>query len=255
LVYGKDYFPSSVWPGSYGLKPWIDNLIWIHEKLASGSTVTQYLDPKVIVLNRTGGPGLLTALNFDDYNGRTITCQTTFGANVQLHDYTGRHSDISTDNSGRATFTIPSNAYQNGQSYLCFSRKGLDSLISVIERSTTQVFFGASDLDIGPAIPGVVEVGKIWCAGGSGLTASLLWSGPREKWPTGAEVKLEVLGPAGTLIASEQWTAIDDAPYRLEMKTTENGWYTLRLTSSKLPSEGSPFELTVTYTASQGIAE
>jgi alpha-amylase len=255
LVYGKDYFPSSIWPGAYGLKPWIDNLIWIHEKLASGGTVTQYLDPKVIVLNRTAGPGLLTALNFDDHNRRTITCQTTFGANVQLHDYTGRHSDISTDNAGRATFTIPSNAYQSGQSYLCFSRKALDSSISVIERSITQVFFGATDLDIRPAINGVVEVGKIWCARDSGLTASLLWSGPRTKWPEGTQVKLEVLGPAGALIASERWTAIGDAPSRVEMKTTESGWHTLRLTSSKLPSEGSPFELTVTYTATPGITE
>src|SRR5262249_11070265 len=74
FVYGKDYFPDAVWTGAYGLKPWIDNLIWIHENLASGGTVTRYLDPKVIVVNRTGGPGLLTALNFDTWNRRTITC-------------------------------------------------------------------------------------------------------------------------------------------------------------------------------------
>jgi alpha-amylase len=194
-------------------------------------------------------------LNFDDYNRRTITCQTTFGANAQLHDYTGRHGDIWTDNSGRVTFTIPSNAYQNGQSYLCFSRIGLDSSISINKRSTTQVFFGATDLDIQPAINGVVEVGKIWCAGGSGLTASLRWSGPRANWPAAAEVKLEVLGPAGTLTAPEQWTTIGDAPNRLEMKTTASGWHTLRIISSKLSPEGTPFELTVTYTGNQRIAK
>ena len=35
FIYGKDYFSGDVWPGAYGLKPWIDNLIWIHETLAS----------------------------------------------------------------------------------------------------------------------------------------------------------------------------------------------------------------------------
>jgi alpha-amylase len=59
-VYHKDY---SADPGCYGLKPWIDNLIWIHENLAFGTTVTQYVDDNVIVFNRTGYPGLLTAIN------------------------------------------------------------------------------------------------------------------------------------------------------------------------------------------------
>jgi alpha-amylase len=54
FVYGKDYFTGQVWPGAYGLKPWIDNLIWIHETLANGPTVTRWLDNSVIVLNRTG---------------------------------------------------------------------------------------------------------------------------------------------------------------------------------------------------------
>ena len=107
FVYGKDYFPPTVWPGACGLKHWIDNLIWIHETLANGPTVTRHVDAKVIVLNRTGWPGLLTALNFDTLNARTITCDTAFGPGVALHDYTGRHPDIRTDGNGRATFEYP----------------------------------------------------------------------------------------------------------------------------------------------------
>ena len=53
------------------------------------------------------------------------------GPDVDLHDYTGRHPDIRTDGDGRATFTIPSNAYQNGQCYLCFSRAGFDQPMRV----------------------------------------------------------------------------------------------------------------------------
>ena len=67
------------------------------------------VDGSVIVIERDGNggaiaqsPGLLTAMNFDTYNIRTITCATSFGANTRLHDYTGRHGDIWTDWQGNS---------------------------------------------------------------------------------------------------------------------------------------------------------
>jgi alpha-amylase len=256
FVYGKDYFSGSVWTGAYGLKPWIDNLIWIHENLASGGTVTQYLDQKVIVVNRTGGPGLLTALNFDTGNQRTITCSTSFGSDVHLHDYTGRHPDISTDGGGRATFTIPSNANQNGQSYLCFSRAGFGQAIPLIKRSTTQVFFGAADLDIPPAQSGQVEVGRIWCADGSGINISFLPAVSEKTWSPQAQIVLDVLSPAGKTIGSQKWTKQGHSPAGdLRVQAVGNGWHSLRLTSANLPAEGIPFALTATYTATRELSE
>ena len=254
FVNGKDYFPAGVWPGAYGLKPWIDNLIWIHEVLAAGGTVTQYVDGKVIVLNRTGRPGLLTALNFDTRNQRTITCPTAFGPNVQLHDYTGRHPDVWTDGSGRATFTIPSNAYQNGQSYLCFSRAGFDQPFVLNKRPTRQVFFGAKDLDIPPALNGEAHVGRIWCASGSDIDIQFQPHAPGTSWSAQAQITLAVLGPADGLIGSRTWTkpVATQAPHFV-VQAAASGWHTLRLTSTNLPSQGYPFDLTVTYTATQGI--
>jgi alpha-amylase len=254
FVYGKDYFPGSVWPGAYGLKPWIDNLIWIHEKLASGGTITQWLDQKVIAVNRTGGPGLLTALNFDTWNRRTITCSTTFGPNVQLHDYTGRHSDIWTDGAGKATFTIPTNAFQNGQSYLCFSRAGINQAIPLIERSTTQVFFGAADLDIPAALNGQAEVGRIWCASGRGIRLSFRPATNEATWGPQAQIVLEVLSPANTSLGSQKWTKQGPSPAGdLQVQAVGNGWHRLRLESANLPAAGLAFELTATYVASQEI--
>jgi alpha-amylase len=164
LIYGKDYFPSTVWPGARGLKPLIDNLIYINRTFAYGGQVTRWVDGSVIVIERDGNgggignsPGLLTALNFDTYNTRRMTCATSFGANVQLHDYTGHHPDVWTDGQGNANFTIPSNAYGSGQSYLCFSRAFSDRPIARNARRTTQTFFGAPDLDIGPALPGALR--------------------------------------------------------------------------------------------------
>jgi alpha-amylase len=254
FVYAKDYFPTSVWAGAYGLKPWIDNLIWIHEKLAAGDSVTRYLDPKVIVINRLGGPGLLTALNFDTWNARTITCDTSFGPNAPLHDYTGRHHDITTDGAGRATFTIPSNAFQNGQSYLCFSHAGQDQAIQLNTRSTAQCFFGSADLDIPPAQNGQANVGRIWCENGSAIEASLAVQGISNTWTTQARLVLELLSPAGHAIGTQQWSKAGASPAgNLHVRAAGNGWHVLRLTGANLPKEGSPFELTVTYTATQEI--
>ncbi len=170
LIYGKDYFSGAVWPGAYGLKPFIDNLIYINRTFAYGGQTTRWVDGSVIVIERDGNggqvgnsPGLLTALNFDTYNTRHITCATSFGLNAQLHDYTGRHPDIWTDSQGNATFTIPSNAYGSGQSYLCFSRAWSDKPIAQQHRRTTQEFFGAPDLDIAPAHPGaLMSIAKIF---------------------------------------------------------------------------------------------
>jgi len=251
FVYGKDYFPSSVWPGAYGLKPGIDNLFWIHETLASGGTVTQFLDDKVIVLKRTGGPGLLTALNFDTFNARTITCPTTFGPNVHLHDYAGHHGDIWTDAVGRANFTIPSNAFQNGQSYFCFSRAGDSRPIQASKRSTTQTFFGAADLDIPPAHDGELEVGQIWCAASSAIDADLSFHPAHAAWPAQARVTFDILNSTGTAVASKTFSK--PSAGSLHLRASAHGWHTLRLTSTSLPAAGSEFELTATYTGTQGL--
>jgi alpha-amylase len=180
LIYGKDYFGGDVWPGAYGLKPLIDNLIYINRTFAYGGQVTRWVDGSVIVIERDGNggpignsPGLLTALNFDTYNIRKITCATSFGANVQLHDYTGRHSDIWTDWQGNATFWVPPNAYGGGQSYLCFSRASSDKPIVQSSRRTTQEFFGSPDLDIPPASPGEFKpIARIYVEGNTSVVFS-----------------------------------------------------------------------------------
>ena len=58
-VFYRDYSTDTT---CFGLKPSIDRLIWIHENLANGPTTTRWNDPRVIVTERLGGPGLLTAL-------------------------------------------------------------------------------------------------------------------------------------------------------------------------------------------------
>jgi hypothetical protein len=61
-VFYKDYSTDH---GCYRLKPAIDNLIWIHENLAFGSTIARFKDFQAIVYERQGFPNLLVGLDSD----------------------------------------------------------------------------------------------------------------------------------------------------------------------------------------------
>ncbi|HMF77823.1 MAG TPA: hypothetical protein VK604_19355 [Bryobacteraceae bacterium] len=162
-IYYRDWSSD---PHCYGLKNGIDNLIWIHEVLANGPTTTRFLDNRVFCYERTGYPGLLTAINTDTYNNRKITVQTAFGPHCHLHEYTGKYEDVWTDGEGKVTFTVPCNAYNRGRSYLCFSRDGQSKQIKLQPFPIHQTFYGAEDLDIGPAVFGAISpVAQIYCAG------------------------------------------------------------------------------------------
>ena len=242
FVYHKDYSEDR---GCYGLKKWIDNLVWIHENFANGSTETRFLDTKVIVLERLQTPGLLTAISCDTWSKRTVTCQTAFGANAHLHDYTGRHHDIWTDASGRATFTIPSNAFGHGQSYLCFSRAGHDGPIRPRARATTQTFFGAADLDVRALPPnGGANAGRIWCAAGRPIQAELKLLG---NTGSGATVSLHVADATGQSIGGQTYPA-NTAAHELKVTPARSGFHTLALACKGLAG-AAPYELKVTYTA------
>src|SRR6185369_16354508 len=81
-VFYKDYSTDD---GCYGLKPHIDNLIWVHEKLAAGPTVQRWKEVGLYVFERQGGPHLLVGMNKDDWQARTVTVDTGFGPHVKLH--------------------------------------------------------------------------------------------------------------------------------------------------------------------------
>lgn len=248
LVYAKDYFPASVWSGAYGLQPWIDNLIWIHEHLANGSTITRYIDDKVIVLNRIGAPGLLTGLNFDTLNARKISCLTSFGPHVTLHDYTGQHGDIRTDDQGRATFTIPSNAFSRGQSYLCFSVAGLDASNRVVGRQTTQTIFGSADLDVMPVRNAEATIGRITADRDTTITVN--FRPDRRGWTAGSSVRLAITDPSDHLVIEHTFTGDDTFA---KGRAGAAGEHLIKLDGKQLTESGSVFEFEVTYTAPQMV--
>ena len=247
-VYYKDYSTDD---GCYGLKPFIDNLIWIHENLAFGQTVARFKDYQCFLFERLGYPNLLVGLNNDQYNGwRTITVDTAFGPYTQLHDYTGRAGDVWTDGQGRVTIGVPPN--DNGRGYICYSRPGYAQPFGIAPQPVTQVFEGAADLDIGP-IPstGVAQVGSIWCAGGSDVAATLHADGAQ--WTAQTRALFEVAGPDNTVAGSQTLTGPIPSEAAFGFQARESGWYAFRVTGTNIPSGGSPYELTVHYLATQEL--
>jgi alpha-amylase len=142
LVYGEDYFPASPdYPTGRGLKPFLDNLAWISRTFAFGGFEKRWEDKDVYAYTRDGdgGPigwsgGLLVALNFNTYTARTITVQTTWPEGTYIHNYsaTGNNEYAHVGPGGRFTFTIKSNYFSGGQSYMMWAVAGVNQPVPII---------------------------------------------------------------------------------------------------------------------------
>jgi alpha-amylase len=227
-VYYKDYSTDA---GCYGLKPQIDNLVWIHENLANGPTNYRWKDYQFVVYERTAWPNLLVGLNNDMTNAwKTVTVATGFGTNTQLHDYSGHSGDLWTDWQGNATIGIPPN--NNGQGYVCYSRANLGKSNPIQRYACTQVFEGAEDLDIGPAVGGQnVRVSRIWCDAGLPLEVDAI--------SDATSLTFTALDPQGNVLTLQNGKA----------RTNKRGWHTLMVKS--IGAGTKPFKLAVTYTSTQ----
>jgi alpha-amylase len=242
-VYYRDYSTDK---NCYGLKPHIDNLVWIHEKLAAGPTQQRWKDFNVFAYERLGGPHLLVGLNNDPNGARRIRVASGFGGNVVLHDYTGHAADVQTDAAGNVTLDIPQNS--NGLGYVCYSRQFQNGGFDIAAHSVTQDFEGAADLDILPALNGkAVKAARVWCSAGSPLRAQL--TADIEGFTDASAILLELIAPDGSVLARQSFTKGDSGA--LAVTTRATGFYGCRLTASNTPP-GNPnpaYTLSVTYSA------
>jgi alpha-amylase len=222
MVYYRDYSTDE---NCYGLKTGIDNLVWIHEHLAGGDTVYRWKDPRFVVYERLGHPNLLVGLNNNGSNQQvTVTVETAFGPHVQLHDYSGHAPDLWTDQQGRVLITIP--AGDDGLGYACYSRTGMNGAGKRPGFGTVQTFFGASDLDIGPATPSFKPIGRIWCDSQRPLSVE-----------NSANIEVEILGPDGMVLLM---------PANGGLETKARGWHTIKVKSTV---NGQPFDVKIGYHA------
>lgn len=248
-VYYRDYSTDR---NCYGLKMQLDNLIWIHEKLAAGGTLQRWKDFDVFAYERLGAPNLLVGLNNDPDNPRTIRVATGFGAGTALHDYTGHSGDVTTAPDGSVSITIPRN--QNGLGYVSYSRAGVGGGFQPTPHAVTQEFEGAADLDLPPASSGkAVKVSRLWCAANAPVHVSLEMD--ETNWTPATTVTVEMLDPSGALLASRVFARGSLPVTSLLATPKEAGFHTLRLQASNLPRSTAPFALSATYTAPRKLTQ
>ena len=257
-VYYRDWSTDE---NCYGLKPLINNLIWIHENLAQGDFVPLIDDdPQVFVHARLGygdAPGCIAAFNNDQWHAHAVTVPTYFGSNQRVHEYTGLggyYDDLWTDGEGRLTFTIPRN--DNGLSYLVFGLPGVEGEgFERAARETTQVIYGAADLNIPAATNGTLTITpRLYAAAGTQMT--LLLAPDMTEWGNDVELALVVAGPSGSTVAMLAFDDQSDAGTAQELnipKAPATGFYTLSLVGTNLPPAGCAFSITATYTAPKGV--
>jgi alpha-amylase len=248
-VFYKDYSTDKF---CFGLKPLIDKLIFIHEKIASGATQQRFKDFDVFAYERLGGPRLLVGLNNDGENPATITVDTGFGANVRLHDYTGHGNDVQTDESGRVTFTIPQSI--NGLGYVCYSREGISHTFSVDTHNVVQAFEGAHDLDIKPADNAqFVEAARVYCEAGTPLHGSLRHFDIKD-WTHTTTITLQMIDPNGEVLVSGSFLRTTPQGEAIVATTKVTGFHVFQIRSANTP-ETNPkphYTLDVTYQAPMG---
>jgi alpha-amylase len=243
-VFYKDYSTDQF---CFGLKPGIDTLIAIHERIAEGATVQRFKDFDVFAYERTGGPHLLVGLNNDTNAPRIIEVLTGFGADVALEDYARHAADIRTGADGRARLTIPLNL--NGGGYVCYSRKGLPLVPQARSFGARQVFEGAPDLDIRPATPGkAVQAARVFCAQGTRVGGSLTFDD--QAFSTETTLTVTLLDPSGETLARKVFGRSDQGG-RIEADATVRGFYTFTIEANATPdaNQRPRYALTVSYQA------
>ena len=246
-VFYKDYSSDT---GCYGLSAPIQNLMWIHEKIASGNTTQRFSNNLVYVYERTGGSHLLVGLNNNTGYDYKLTCATGLGANVHLHDYTGHCPDIYTDASGNATLDLP--VATNGNGYCCYSVSGITGSFTPASYSTKQEYAGASDLDIKPADnTATVSVCQVWVAANTTITSALYYT--TTSWTSSTYIYEEIDNPSGTSIGTKDYYLSTAQGATFTAHAASTGWYTFKVRSYNTPSGNAkpPYWLDATYTSSK----
>ena len=252
IVYIKDWLPRAM--RGYALSPQIDNLVWCARNLACGDVDIVHSDAHSFVFSRTGPPGALIALNNDIWNPdwTTVTCRTQHAPGTVMHDYTGQNGQDSTiDADGAMVFGIPPAA--NGRGYGFWAPAGLGGDITFAKLGCTQSFFGAEDLDIGPARNGTMTVGRVWIEAHAAIDCALRVQSAGASAGAGAgAVSFAVRDPQGSARAGGT-VRTDQTEAAASGVAAQTGWHEIVLTSAGLAAGGTPFTATITYTAPQTI--
>lgn len=197
---------------SFPTRPWVENLVWCHQKLAfkSGDYFVRYQDSQQLLILERGARAIV-AINNDGSSWHDAWISTAFAPNTQLHDYSGsRPDDIWTNSDGWVDIAVPP------LSYSVWGPAGVTGGFSPTPMRTLQQFEMADDLgDSDPAtpgyggcaIPGVFRTaGGIWPAAGSQVHL-FVYSDSNQS------LDLQVIGPNGAAVLAVSGQSQPDIPF------------------------------------------
>lgn len=238
----------------------IANIIWCHQKLSfkKGIYKVRWQAPDLLIIERgyNAGPENSYAIigTNDNYTTwQSATIQTDFGANVQLHDYSGANSsDIWTDASGKATIYVPPcNGSNVRNGYCIWGPAGVSGGFSPAQLSTTQQWEMSNDLGDshdsslkqGGALPASSIAyriaGEVFDQGGHSITVNI--------YPADTTRNLTVClyNHAGTALDSVHGTGNITLTYT----PGSDGFYTVKIRNTSTSNPSQTVYVKVTYTS------
>jgi alpha-amylase len=180
---------------------------------------------------------------------RTITVQTGFHPNTELHDFTNRLGPVRTNATSQVTLRVPANV--GGRGYVCYApqKNVIRPLRSPL--ATTQVYEGAQDLDIRPASETTpVQVCRIYAAKGTAIQAHL--SPDAADWTLATTIEVDIKDPSGHTLASQ---VLGRAGGSLTTKAAVSDFHAVFVKAANTPPQNkSPaYTLKLVYTAPETI--
>jgi alpha-amylase len=238
----------------------IANIIWCHQKLnfKKGSYKVRWQAADLLIIERgyKSGPEnsyAIIGINDNWNTWQNATVQTDFGANVQLHDYSGANvSDIWTDGTGKATIYVPPcDGSNTRRGYCIWGPVGITGGFNPTQRSTTQEWEMADDLgdshasslQQGGAIPAsstaLRTVGKVFDENAKTITVNL--------FPTNNTKNLTVnlYNSGGSILQTTSGTG----NLTLTYTPTTTGLYHVKVKNTSASNPAQNVYVKITYTA------
>jgi len=242
----------------------IANIIWCHQKLnfKKGAYKVRWQGQDLLIIERGHNAGpensyAIIGVNDNWNTWQSATIQTDFGANVQLHDYSGANSgDIWTDGSGKATIYVPPCDGSNvRRGYCIWGPAGVTGSFNPSQRSTTQEWEMADDLGDshdsslkqGGALPASSTAwrmaGEVFDQSGKTITVNVY---PNNTTPN---LTVSVYNHAGTSVA----TTNGAGNLTLSYTPGSDGFYTVKVKNTNSTNPSQTAYVKVTYTSPMSV--
>lgn len=237
-------------------REYLANLIWCHQKLnfKDGAYKVRWSAADLLIIERSARAIIGINDNWDTWQSATI--QTDFGANVQLHDYSGANSgDIWTDGSGRATIWAPPANNAGRSCYTVWGPAGISGGFNPPVITTVQEWHMANDLGDshsnslkqGGALPASSTswrtAGRIFPAASTTVTVNLY---PANTSPT---LQLRLLNASGSVVQ----TVTGSGNLTLSYTPATTQWHTVQARNNSTSNPGQQVWIKSTYGGPQSF--